>query len=156
MATSRRSFLQLVGVNGLAVAAGACGPKTAAMQAPAAAPTAPASAPAGGFIRLSANENSNGPGSRVLDAVQQAFGVVNRYPFETAHQLTAAIARAREVSPDQVVLGCGSSEILDAAVLAFAEKDRGIVTALPTFELVGDVGKHMGVPVAEVPVTLVK
>jgi histidinol-phosphate/aromatic aminotransferase/cobyric acid decarboxylase-like protein len=57
------------------------------------------------------------------------------------------------VPTDHLTLGCGSSEILDAAVMAFSEKDHGVVTALPTFELVGDLGKHMGVLVAEVAVT---
>ncbi len=152
MATSRRSFLQLVGANGLAAAAGACAPKSAAMRAPVAA-SHPPSVPADGLVRLSANENSYGPGSRVLEAVQSAFGVVNRYPFEATHRLTAAIAQARSVSPEQMILGCGSSEILDAAVLAFTAPDRGLVTAAPTFELAGDRARRLGHPVVDVPVT---
>src|SRR5262249_10385330 len=106
-----------------------------------------------GIIRLSANENSNGPGEKVLAAIQQSFGRVNRYPFQTTGQLREAVAASNAVPADHLTLGCGSSEILDAAVMAFATQDHGIVTGLPTFELVGDLGKHMGVPVAEVPVT---
>src|SRR5205814_1389932 len=106
-----------------------------------------------GVIRLSANENSNGPGDRVIAAIQQSFGRINRYPFQTAGTLHQAVAAAADVPPDHLMIGCGSSEILDASVMAFTTRERGVVTALPTFELVGDLGKHLGCPVVEVPVT---
>jgi histidinol-phosphate aminotransferase len=150
MATSRRTFLRLVGANSLAAAA---------LSRPAAAfggqvrDRSGIATDTAGVIRLSANENSYGPGEKVLAGIQQAFGRINRYPFQTVGNLREAVAGSNAVPTDHLTIGCGSSEILDAAVLAFAEKDRGIVTALPTFELVGDLGKHMGVPVAEVPVT---
>jgi histidinol-phosphate aminotransferase len=153
MASSRRSFLQLISVNGLAVAAGACAPRTSAALAPAVTPAAPAPGRAGGLIRLSANENSNGPGEQVLEAIHGSFGVVNRYPFELARTLTSTLAGRLGVSADQLMLGCGSSEILDAAVLAFTAPDRGLVTAAPTFELAGDSATRLGHPVAAVPVT---
>jgi histidinol-phosphate aminotransferase len=150
MATSRRTFLQLVGANSLAAAALG---RPAAAFAEQARDRSGVATDAAGVIRLSANENSNGPGEKVLAAIQESFGRVNRYPFQTAAKLREAVAASNAVPTDHLTLGCGSSEILDAAVMALVEKDHGIVTALPTFELVGDLGKHMGVSVAEVPVT---
>jgi histidinol-phosphate aminotransferase len=150
MATSRRTFLQLVGANSLAAAALG---RTAAAFAPQARDRSNVATDAAGVIRLSANENSHGPGEKVLAAIQEGFGRVNRYAFQAAGSLQGAIASSLGVRPENVTLGCGSSEILDAAVMTFASPSRGIVTALPTFELVGDLGKHMGVPVLEVPVT---
>jgi histidinol-phosphate aminotransferase len=88
-----------------------------------------------------------------LSAIQDAFGEVNRYPFQTAPHLVDAIAASLEVDASNVSLGCGSSEILDVAALGFTAPDRGLVTALPTFELLGDVVRHMNRPVVEVPVT---
>jgi histidinol-phosphate aminotransferase len=160
MATSRRTFLQLVGANSLAVPIWRSQGRPEGVRytnhsafAEQARDRSNVASDAPGVIRLSANENSNGPGEKVLAAIQQSFGRVNRYPFQMTGQLREAVAASNAVPTDHLTLGCGSSEILDAAVMACADRDRGIVTGLPTFELVGDIGKHMGVPVAEVPVT---
>ncbi len=155
MATSRRGFIQLVGLNGLAVAATGC-----ATARPARTPTAvPQDAPALGapgtrssLIRLSSNENSAGPGAKVLAAMQDAFSVANRYAFRLPSDLADAVAAHVGVQPSQVTLGCGSSEILDAAGAAFLARDRGLVTALPTFELLAGRARSEGVRVEEVPV----
>jgi histidinol-phosphate aminotransferase len=153
MASSRRSFLQAIGVNGIAVVAGACAPRSVPAVAPATPGPRPSSPPAAGLIRLSANENANGPGGRVLAAIQDGFGTVNRYPFQSAQQLTSALATSLGVSPDEIALGCGSSEILEASVLAFTAPRRPLLTAAPTFELTGDLARRLAHPVVEVPVT---
>jgi histidinol-phosphate aminotransferase len=153
MATSRRGFIQLVGLNGLAVAAGGAG------AAPASAQTAVTQAPPLGapgtrssLLRLSSNENSAGPGPRVMAAIESAFDLVNRYNFRNAHELGHAIAPVAGVSADNVIVGCGSSEILDAACHAFLRPERGLLTARPTFELVADRAERLGIPSGAVPV----
>jgi histidinol-phosphate aminotransferase len=152
MPTSRRSFIQLVGLNGLAAAAGACAPGSPSAAA-ATTPAVARASDAGAVLRLDSNENSSGPGPRVLAAIQEAFGEINRYPFATSHQLVDAIAPSVGVSSDQVELGCGSSEILDASVRAFTAPDRALVTAVPTFEMPAELARHLGHPVVTVPVT---
>ena len=132
MSTSRRGFIQLVG---LAAAAS----RVEAAQ-PLGAPGTRSS-----IIRLSSNENSSGPGPRVMAAIEDAFSLVNRYNFRNAHQLGGAIAPIAGVGADNVILGCGSSEILDAACLAFLRPDLGLLTASPTFELVADRAEQLGI-----------
>ena len=44
------------------------------------------------------------------------------------------IAKARGVSPSNIILGCGSGELLRAAVMAFTSPTRGLVAPEPTFE----------------------
>jgi histidinol-phosphate aminotransferase len=151
---SRRSFIQFLGLNGLAAAAGSCGPSALA-SAGRVGPhvSSPTAVRVGGLLRLDSNENSSGPGPRVLDAVQNAFGGINRYAFAASHELTGAISRQLDVEPDQIELGCGSSEILDAAVSSFTSPDRALVTASPTFELPANLAHHLGHSVVEVPVT---
>jgi histidinol-phosphate aminotransferase len=56
------------------------------------------------------------------------------------------------VPPGHVALGCGSSEILEAAVSAFTSRESGLVTASPTFELPADRARETGAPVVEVRV----
>jgi histidinol-phosphate aminotransferase len=88
----------------------------------------------------------------VLSAIQDAFGLVNRYDFRSAHQLAGALAPIVGVAPENIILGCGSTEILDAACLAFLRPDRGLLTALPTFELVANRAEQLGIPSGAVPV----
>lgn len=154
MATSRRLFLQLIGAQGLTVvAAGACASRTAAPSPRAPSiPPGPASKTSA-MLRLDSNENSNGPGPRVLAGIQQEFEDVNRYPFEINGRLAHEIANALQVDVSSVALGCGSSEILGAAVVAFTAPDRPLVSVSPTFELPADVARHMDHPIVEVPVT---
>lgn len=153
MATSRRGFIQLVGLNGLAVAAGGASASSASAQAIASqAPPLGAPGTRSSLLRLSSNENSSGPGPRVMAAIQDAFGVVNRYNFRNAHELGSAIAPAAGVERSNVIVGCGSSEILDAACLAFLRPELGLLTARPTFELVADRAERLGIPSGAVPV----
>jgi histidinol-phosphate aminotransferase len=156
MTTTRRSFLQLIGVQGLTVAAGACASKAAPhATAPAQAPRNPpasTAAKAATMLRLDSNENSSGPGPRVLAAMQDAFDDVNRYPFEINGRLGDEVAHALQVDPSNVELGCGSSEILGAAVVAFTAPGRPLISVAPTFELPADIARHMGHPVVDVPV----
>jgi len=151
---SRRSFIRFLGLNGLAAAAGSCTPSSSA-AAGRAGPhlISRGGARASGLLRLDSNENSSGPGPRVLAAIQDAFGEVNRYPFAASHHLVGAIARSLGVEMDQVELGCGSSEILDAAVSSFTAPDRALVTAAPTFEMPANLAHHLGHPVVDVPLT---
>ncbi|HEX7086483.1 MAG TPA: aminotransferase class I/II-fold pyridoxal phosphate-dependent enzyme [Vicinamibacterales bacterium] len=139
----RRSFIRLVGLNGLAVAATACAAR-GSRPAPASAPSTP--------IRLSSNENAHGPGERALAAVREALGSANRYAFGAAGELRHAVADANGVPADHVLPGCGSSQVLEAIVAASTGPDRALVTAVPTFELATGQARALGAPVIEVPV----
>jgi len=147
MSRSRRDFIQLVGLNGLALSAAGRAAAASRQAAPLGTPATRSS-----LLRLSSNENSAGPGPRVLAAVQDTLGAVNRYAFRMAGELADALAAHLEVAPDNLAIGCGSSEILDAAATAFLTADRGLVTAVPSFELLADRARRQGAPVVEVPV----
>ena len=155
MATSRRGFIQLVGLNGLAVAAAGCATTSPARTPVAVAQnTPPLGAPGtrSSLIRLSSNENSAGPGEKVLAAVQDSFGVANRYAFRLPSELSEAVAASLGVQGSEVTLACGSSEILDASAAAFLGPDRALVTAMPTFELLSGRAATWGARVVDVPV----
>jgi histidinol-phosphate aminotransferase len=104
-------------------------------------------------LRLDSNENPNGPGESALSAIRAMFGEAPRYPDLPSADLRDAIARRHGVKPENVILGCGSGEVLRMATYAFTSPARALVTAAPTFE---DPGKHaevIGAPVRAVPVT---
>jgi histidinol-phosphate aminotransferase len=150
MSPSRRSFLGVLGAGGFAFAGAACA-TGAAVAVRRGVVLPPAQHPAG-VIRIGANENPYGPGASALAAIRGLLPEANRYAFRAMADTSAAIAAHLGVPPAHVALGCGSSEILEAAVSAFTSPDAGLLTASPTFELPADRARESGAPVVEVPV----
>jgi histidinol-phosphate aminotransferase len=104
-----------------------------------------ASAP--GMIRIDSNENPNGPGERAFEAMRGTFPDANRYPVTLEDDLTNEIARYLSVKPENIMLGCGSSEVLRSAVQAFTSPTRALVSPSPSFELAADYARFAGIPV---------
>jgi histidinol-phosphate aminotransferase len=80
--------------------------------------------------------------------------VAGRYPDAAEHATTEAIARHHGVSPDRIVLGCGSSEVLRLCDAAFLGPGRTVVAAEPTFEAVLHYAKVTKAEPVTVPLTL--
>ncbi len=129
---SRRGFATTLGA-GLA---GLLGPRRTGAEAPA-APVPATQAPAPGApILLDSNENPYGPSERARAAMTRSQAVASRYPDGQETALTEALARLHGVAPEQVVLGCGSGEVLKMADAAFLDAGKRVVCAEPTFEAV--------------------
>jgi len=105
-----------------------------------------------GMIRIDSNENPNGPGRHVFEAVTKHFGMSNRYPVKEPNDLIATIAKLHNVQPSNVILGCGSGELLRAAVFAFTSPTKSLVAPEPTFESPANVAKFLSHPVSAPPV----
>ncbi len=104
----------------------------------------------GGPILLNSNENAYGPFPAVL-AMPNPFKDVNRYPDFSVEQLTKKLAKLHNVSADQIIVGCGSTEILKLAVNAFTGPGKKLVMASPTFEAVGFYANATNAEVVKVP-----
>ena len=89
-----------------------------------------------GPIRLSSNENPYGPSSAAREAMTQSQDLAALYPFQVREQIERLIAEHYGFEAGHVVLGCGSTEILRLAAMAFLGKGRELVGAEPTFEAV--------------------
>jgi histidinol-phosphate aminotransferase len=59
-----------------------------------------------------------------------------RYPDTLEDEVTMVLAQLHHVDPDQVILGCGSGDVLRMADMAFLSPGKKIVAAEPTFEAV--------------------
>jgi histidinol-phosphate aminotransferase len=103
-------------------------------------------------IRLDRNENPYGPSPLVIAAMREGLEYVNRYP-DSSQALQERIAGHHKVKAEQVVLGCGSSEILRIAADAFLKPGKKLVTARPTFPLLPSYARIKNVEVAEVALT---
>lgn len=113
----------------------------------------PAPAAGSGVIDLSSNENPYGPSPAALEAMTRAQAVASRYPDAAEQEATEAIARLHGVSPDRIVLGCGSSEVLRLCDAAFLGAGRTVVAAEPTFEAVLHYAKVTKAEPVTVPLT---
>jgi len=107
----------------------------------------------GGPVRLDNNENVYGPSRKTAAAIRAALGSVNRYPFNEYDGLIDRIARAHKVKTEQILLGCGSSEILRLAVAAFLGPGKQLIQASPTFESMDHYARSAGAEVISVPLT---
>ena len=84
------------------------------------------------------------------DAVRTA---AFRYPEPEADALRVAVARVHRVPPDQIVLGCGASEILRTAANAFLGVRKKLIVAQPTYGLMAECARAAGADVVAVPLT---
>ena len=106
-----------------------------------------------GTICLASNENPLGPGAAVLDAVSRAFGPAGGLPGRysgAAGDLIDAVAHKFGVRRENVVLGCGSTQILRSATHLFTAKDRPLVGTIPTYEECAGYAAMMGHPIRAV------
>jgi histidinol-phosphate aminotransferase len=102
-------------------------------------------------IRLNSNENAYGPSRRVLQAIGDGVSNPHRYPDAARGDFEARVAQKHRVSTDQVLIGCGSVEILRVAAQAFTGPGRKLVMAAPTFEVIGQFAEAVGAEVVRVP-----
>jgi histidinol-phosphate aminotransferase len=107
----------------------------------------------GGPIRLSQNANPYGPSRRAVDAMRQALKLADRIPKEETEELRDKIARHHRVQPDQVLLGCGSGEVLRMVANAFTGSSRSLVVAAPTYAPIVEYAARAGAGIVEVPLT---
>src|SRR5512143_4332503 len=113
-------------------------------------PGAPSSA---ATVDLSSNENPYGPCPAALEAMTRSQAVACRYPDEPERATTEAIARYHGVSPERVVLGAGSSEVLRLCDATFLGSGKTVVAAEPTFEAVLHYAKVTTAEPVTVPLT---
>jgi histidinol-phosphate aminotransferase len=66
-------------------------------------------------VKLASNENPLGPSPMGMAAARAALGESHRYPDGGTHALREKLAERWGVSPEEIFIGLGSSEIIDLA-----------------------------------------
>ena len=149
-ALNRRQFTTVLGAGlGAALVEGPFGARRAEASRPS---TRPGDTPADPVL-LNSNENPYGPAASALDAMTKSESVAARYPDAAEARLTETIARLHGVTPDRVVLGCGSGEVLQMADMAFLGPAKKVVVAEPTFEAVLGYARVTKAEPVKVPLT---
>lgn len=88
-------------------------------------------------IKVNANESTMGLPPLVEERVLNRLGYVafNRYPNEEYDSLVEQIARNFSVAKEQILLGGGSSEIIEKVFHAFGGGGRTVVFPQPSFSM---------------------
>ncbi|MBO4888279.1 MAG: histidinol-phosphate transaminase [Firmicutes bacterium] len=97
------------------------------------------------FIKLNTNENPYGPSPKLkeIDPFSLRFEL---YPEPTALMLRQAIAKANDLSLDEVFVGNGSDEVLAFAFSAFADEDDPVSFPDITYSFYPVWSEYFGAP----------
>ncbi|PCI07065.1 hypothetical protein COB72_10910 [bacterium] len=143
MKLTRRGF---VGTIGLGTAAGILSGTVLPVRSAKAAP-AEVEIFDGGIMQLNQNESARGPGPKTMQAIHSH--VTKRlgrgYAPDHVRELTSTIAGFYDLENDNVIVGTGSTPILEGAVRAFCADGRHLVSAVPTYSTCAQTARRMGV-----------
>jgi histidinol-phosphate aminotransferase len=105
-------------------------------------------------IKLASNENPLGPSPKALAVIPEGVATLHRYPDGGAFSLRESLANRWKVTPDQVIVGNGSDEILGLLARTFLSPGDEAVMADHTFviyrmEVMAAHGKAVVVPLVQ-------
>jgi histidinol-phosphate aminotransferase len=103
-------------------------------------------------IDVSDNTNLFGVPPAAERAYREApIPTLTRYPALYAQELKSALAEYAQVEVSQAVTGCGSDDVLDSAIRAFAEPGELLALTDPSFAMVPLFGQMNALEVVKVP-----
>ncbi len=104
-------------------------------------------------IKLSSNENPYGPSSMAKTAMAKNVHISNRYNWQLTSELIENLAKKNNVTSDNILMGAGSTEILDL-VARFAALEKGnLIIADPSYDYWTSAAQKLGLKKITVPVT---
>ncbi|HTQ27408.1 MAG TPA: histidinol-phosphate transaminase, partial [Puia sp.] len=107
-----------------------------------------------GMINLGSNENPYGISPKARQAIIELLPLANRYSFNIPSLKTcrSTLAKFHGLSSENILLTAGSGIVLDLGVRYFYKPGGNIVTAEPTFFILPNTAKKLGLGVNAVPV----
>jgi histidinol-phosphate aminotransferase len=155
MAFSRREFVRRIGVGGAGVAAASqfvsAYSREDLVRLGLEQGRGNAQRPADGanIIKLSSNENLRGPSPKVIEVLKNHnFSDLGLgYPPPSLQNFVEACAAMDGAKPNNVILATGSGEILTAAVMAYCNGDRSLVTGDPSYGTPAQTAQRIKAPV---------
>ena len=97
-----------------------------------------------GAIKLASNENPFPPSPAVLAALRKALDGLHRYPDGSGYYLRNALAKKHGVSPEAIVLGNGSNELIELLARTFVKSGEEVVMPHPSFVVYPSIVQAVG------------
>jgi len=102
-------------------------------------------------IKLASNENPLGPSPLGVEAAKRALAEANRYPDGGSYYLREALAKRLDVLRANIVVGCGSTELIHVAASVLLGPGESAVTSEGSFPLYYIAIERMGAKLIAVP-----
>src|SRR6266705_3018563 len=102
-------------------------------------------------VKLASNENPLGPSPKAIEAARKVLGDANRYPDGGTHALRQTLAERRGVTPEEILVGLGSSEIIDLAARVLLRAGLQGLTSEGTYAPFSIVIRASGAELVRVP-----
>lgn len=103
------------------------------------------------IIKLASNENPLGPSPQAIEAIREAAQEAHRYPDGNAHVLRSALAEQHKITPERIMLGNGSNDLLDLVARTFLGPERQAVFAQYAFAVYPIATRSAGADAVVVP-----
>lgn len=87
------------------------------------------------IVKLASNENPLGPSPQAVEAMKQAVEEVRLYPDNDCFHLRRELAEHVGFSPEEIIVGRGSDEVIHMIGLAFIEPGDQVIVPDPCFTL---------------------
>jgi histidinol-phosphate aminotransferase len=104
-------------------------------------------------ILLRSNENPYGPSPLARAAMAKSINSSNRYGWDLSSELISAIAQKNKVADNNIMLGAGSTEILDLVLQYTALKKGNFIMAETTYNYWTAPSEKLGLKKIIVPLT---
>ncbi|MCR9064197.1 MAG: histidinol-phosphate aminotransferase family protein [Cytophagales bacterium] len=105
------------------------------------------------LAKLNANENPYGPPESAKKAVIDSVAGGNRYAWREMYELVGKIAEKENVTPKHIMMGPGSSDLLEKVALVRFMNGGNLVSADPTYMSLIRVAERVGATWKPVPCT---
>lgn len=105
------------------------------------------------IAKLASNENPNGPAPEVLAVLKLTPPDLYLYPDSGANLLRRELAEHLDITPDRLVFGNGSEELISIICRSVIDPGDRVITLYPSFPLHEDYAVMMGAKIEQVPVT---
>jgi histidinol-phosphate aminotransferase len=103
------------------------------------------------LIKLDSNENPFGPSALAIRAMQSALAATHYYPDDDCTQLRSKLAACHAVSPEQVLVTAGSTEMLSLLCHTMLAPGLNAVTSERSFIIYGMLVHATGAQLIQAP-----
>jgi histidinol-phosphate aminotransferase len=102
-------------------------------------------------IKLASNRNPLGPSPKAQDAVRHHLNRIHSYPDGSGYYLRRKLAEIHQLKIDQIILGAGSTELMELVAKTFLSSGDEAVTSESAFYMYRLAIEDMGAGVVTTP-----
>lgn len=101
--------------------------------------------------KMASNENPLGPSPKAMEAIVRFLPNANRYPDSNGYYLREKLATRLGVSMEEIILGAGSTELIELVARTFTTPTEEVVTSEGSFVMYYVAAQEAGAQLTMVP-----